>query len=349
MGNSPENPSPTVDITFNGGARRFAARPGMTVFAACRVNGVYLPTGCGAQGRCGLCRVRVESGEPGGPTEKETARLSADLLADHWRLACQVKVAGDLDLSVPEWALAARSHAVNVEEVEVLTHDIRRLRLRLPADAALPFVPGQFVSFTIKPAGGKPGGTRCYSLASDQEAAATPGGYFDLVIRNVPGGLVSGRVMDAAAGMGVVCTGPFGDFRLRDGDRDIVMIAGGSGLSPFFAMLPALRDDARRRANPRKATLFFGAQSSGDLYRVAEFRAFARENPWFVFVPVVQDGTGDADMEKGLVTEGIDRRAGDLSGAEAYLCGGPGMIRACEAVLSRHGLPAGRVFFDRYC
>lgn len=341
-------------LTVNDGKLRFSARIGMTLFAACRVNGLYLATGCGARGRCGLCGLRVTRGDAGEITEAERARLSQDDIENGARLACQARVKGDVSFAVPEWSFAARPHEATIEEVEVLTRDIRRLRMRLAKDESMDFVPGQFVAFGVKAAPGRPGATRCYSLAGERERAAEPGGYFDLIVRRVPEGVVSCWVMEASVGTTVTCTGPFGGFGLTDTDRDAVFIAGGSGLSPFFSMLPALRDDARARAagnparRPRRAVLFFGAQTAADLYRVEELRAFAREHPWFTFWPVVQDGGGDADSESGLVTEALDRRVEDLSNSDAYICGSPGMIAACEAVLSRHGLPPGRVHFDRF-
>ena len=172
--------------------KKFSVRPGLTVYAACRVNGVLLATGCGAQGRCGLCRVRVAEGDAGEPTEKEQCRLSEESRRDGERLACQIRVNGDLTVVTPPGTFAARSVEVAVEEAEALTHDIRRLRMRLPANETFGFEPGQYTAFTIRGAGpDKPGGTRCYSFASDPVLAASPGGYFDLIIRSVTQGLVS--------------------------------------------------------------------------------------------------------------------------------------------------------------
>ncbi|HDI74380.1 MAG TPA: DUF4445 domain-containing protein [Thermoprotei archaeon] len=66
-----------------------------------RRNGINIQAICGGLGLCGLCRVRVMSGAVSEPTEHEK-RILGGLLSEGWRLACQTRVLGDLEIIVPE-------------------------------------------------------------------------------------------------------------------------------------------------------------------------------------------------------------------------------------------------------
>ena len=332
-------------VRVNGGRRVLDARVGMTLYAACRARKLFLPTGCGARGRCALCRVRA-LGDLAPPTSVEQAKLSAADLDGGQRLACQARIAGPaVELAVPDYAFDAREYAVTVERIEPLARDIRGLTLRLAEGDGLRFLAGQFMAFSVNPPPGLRGVvTRAYSLASPPSRS----GSFDLIVRKVAGGEATTRVFEhLKVGDAAAACGPFGDFRLRGEDRRAVMIAGGSGLSPFLAMMDDL-DDLARRGRARETILYFGAVNQADLYYVDRFQAFARERDWFQFVPALSgDETGHA-YERGTIDRVLERTAGDLSGSDAYVCGSPGMVAACEKTLARLRLPADRLFYDRF-
>jgi len=65
--------------------------------------GVEFP--CGGQGRCRGCRVRVLSGKVEVNRAQEE-RLSPEEIAGGWRLACQCKVEGDLEIELRQWDAA---------------------------------------------------------------------------------------------------------------------------------------------------------------------------------------------------------------------------------------------------
>ncbi|MEK7848550.1 MAG: 2Fe-2S iron-sulfur cluster-binding protein, partial [Chloroflexota bacterium] len=60
--------------------------------------GIILDMPCGGQGRCGRCRVKVESGEVAG---RENIHLSSEHIAQGWVLSCTARVAGDVVVTVP--------------------------------------------------------------------------------------------------------------------------------------------------------------------------------------------------------------------------------------------------------
>lgn len=76
------------------------ASVGESLLEVLRRGGVLLPAGCGGLGLCGLCRVKVLSGSLAPPTREEVGALR-EQLEEGWRLACQARVAGDVELEVP--------------------------------------------------------------------------------------------------------------------------------------------------------------------------------------------------------------------------------------------------------
>ena len=129
-------------------------------------------------------------------------------------------------------------------------------------------------------------------------------------------------------------------------DAPLVGIAGSSGMAP----LRSIFRDMLRRGIRRPAKFFFGARTRQDLFLLDEWAAFEQQAPWFRFIPVLSDEPANSAWtgERGLVTDAVGRHLPDLSGQEAYLCGSPGMIDAAMAILTARGMPADRVFYDKF-
>ena len=141
-------------------------------------------------------------------------------------------------------------------------------------------------------------------------------------------------------------SGPFGEFRLSDADREMVWIAGGSGMAPFWSMIRQMKRDGVSR----ETTYFFGAVQKRDLFLLDELHELESELPWFRFVPALS-GPAEEDRwdgEQGLITEVVDRNIEEGTEAEGYLCGSPGMIDAATKVLQHKGIPESRTFFDTF-
>ena len=330
-------------ILINGGQRRLTADGSLSLFQTLRQAKVMLPSACGGRGRCGLCKVRLNHG-PDSFTELEAKKLTPEQRAAGWRLACQVQADRELDVELPPELVLARDVQTRVFSLEPLTHDIRRLRLEVAAGEPAPFRPGQYMQFNVPRLGrdGQPV-TRTYSLASPR----TDPRHMEFFIRFVPNGISTSWIFqELKVGDEIRLCGPFGDFHIRDGARPMLFIAGGSGLSPFASIL----DDLRRRRDPRPIRLFFGALTRADLYFLPELREYEQTLPDFRFTPALSaPEPGDAwDGETGLITDVVARHFPDLSGYQGYLCGSPGMIDACLAVLAANGLPADQVFYDKF-
>jgi len=74
---------------------------GSNLFRVLKDAGVEIPSTCGGQGSCAQCRCRILRGG-GRITEQERPYFSQAEIRPRWRLACQVVVAGDMALEVPE-------------------------------------------------------------------------------------------------------------------------------------------------------------------------------------------------------------------------------------------------------
>ena len=103
-----------------------------------------------------------------------------------------------------------------------------------------------------------------------------------------------------------------------------------------------------RGISNRKATFFFGAVTKKDLYYVEEFKEIEKNHPWFRFVPALSRDDSDHPHAKGLITDVVASNYSDLKNMEAYLCGSPGMIDACEKVLTSKGMPKAQIFYDKF-
>ena len=185
---------------------------------------------------------------------------------------------------------------------------------------------------------------RAYSIASDSKDKKN----IELLIRYVPNGQATTFVHKALEeGDKIVITGPYGDFFLReDSKRDMICIAGGSGKAPIRSILAKLKEEGM----PRKVKYFFGARSKRDLYYTEEFEALAKEYPNFEYIPALSEPKPEDEWtgETGLITDVVDRHTKELTEAEAYLCGSPGMIDACIKVLSRHDMKDENILFDKF-
>jgi Na+-transporting NADH:ubiquinone oxidoreductase subunit F len=322
------------------------APDGVSLLEALRQGGIFLPSACGGRGICGFCRCTVRSGG-GAPMPAEIQRIKPADLAAGVRLACQIPVRSDLDVEIPDALLSYRAYASEVAEIKILTHDIKRIRLRLLQPREMRFKAGQYVQIQSHPYPGVEGTVwRSYSIASTPDRPGT----LDLIVRRVPEGICTTWIHDYLKERDrVTVAGPMGDFYMRDGDGEAVLVAGGSGMGPMASIL----GDMAVRGDRRPVTFFFGAVCRRDLYYIEEMDALRVKLQEFRFIPVVsQPEVCDRwEGETGLVTRPLDEwlksRKGN-AGLQAYLCGSPGMIQACQTVLREHGIGGDRVFFDPF-
>lgn len=330
-------------VDVNRGKMRLDCRAGMTMFAALRTHGVFLPTGCGARGICGQCKFTLLSGEANPHTDSEMQLIPEEDREAGVRLGCQTRLTSDLSISVPDHVFGAREHAVTIDAVTPLTHDIRRFGLALKPGDRIPHQAGQFVNLIAKIPEPRVQAIRCFSFATPSSVEDR----IDIIVRLNPKGVMTPYLFNQAkVGDELKVIAPFGEFRLRDGDAPCVWIAGGSGLSPFLGMLQDMID---KGCDNRRVHLFFGAVKPNDLYYVELFNEMSKTHPWFTFTPALSgDERCAVCQDYGLITDVVRNRVADARGCEGYLCGSPGMIGACITVLTEKGMPREKIYYDRF-
>lgn len=333
----------TCEIDINNGARKLQVPGGRPLLSTLSNEGIFIPSACGGKGACGLCKLQVLSG--GGEVfATETPWLTKEEIADNVRLACQLKVKRDLAIVIPERYFLVKEFTTEVTAITDLTHDIKEVTLKLLKPDSVTFRAGQFMQIQVPVYElTKVEVYRAYSISSPPDRTDS----LEFEIRLVPNGICTTYVHQyLKVGDKVTVNGPYGEFYLRDSEREIVFIAGGSGMAPIKSIL----FDMKAKGNQRKATYFFGAVSKQDLFHVETMRQLEAEMPNFKFVPALSQPKPEDhwDGATGLVTEVLERHLEGNADVEAYLCGSPGMINACVKVLNAKGVPENMIFFDKF-
>jgi Na+-transporting NADH:ubiquinone oxidoreductase subunit F len=333
--------SPT--ITINNGIKNVSIRQGASLLAGLARNGIFVPSACGGNARCGYCKIKVLSGG-GTVTSAEEPLLSSDEKAAGIRLACQVRVHNDLSIEIPQHLFSVKRFTGRVVEKELFTYDILRLKIACTNPSAIEFVAGQYVQIKSMPYNGKDAVLRDFSIASPPSQRTG----IELMIRRIPNGVFTPWAFDnLKVGDNISFTGPYGEFRASQNTNvPMLFIAGGSGMAPIWSIL----QDLREKKALRSSYLFFGALTQRDLFLTEQLRGFEKEFPDFKFIPALSNEPPESPWqgERGLITEVFRRTIPDCSNYEAYLCGSPGMINACINVLYACGLPEKNIFFDKF-
>jgi len=331
-------------ITINGN-KRFTVTGGSTLLSTLNVRKIFLPSACGGKGTCGYCKCKVTDGAgPLLPTEEPL--LTKEEIENRFRLACQLKVKQDIAIHIPDELFNIKEYKAEVTLIKDLTYDIKLIRLRLPDTDEIHFTAGQYIQLQTEPYEKvKEIAPRAYSIASPSSEKK----HIDLMIRLIPEGICTTWVhCYLKEGVRVGFTGPMGDFRLHEGTGEIIMVAGGSGMAPMVSIL----DVIVREKIERKVTYFFGAVTKKDLFFMEEMAMFEREIPNFTFVPALSQPEPDDDWkgEVGLITIPLGRylKSIDASVAQAYMCGSPGMIKACANILNANGISNDRIYYDPF-
>lgn len=142
---------------------------------------------------------------------------------------------------------------------------------------------------------------------------------------------------ELAPGDELAFRGPYGAFRLRESERNVLMIAGGSGMAPILCLLR----DLAARGSGRRVRFFYGGRTERDLFNLELISRLGAQLGDFRFEPV----TGE------FVHEAAERylESGELAEFEAYMCGPPPMIDAAlEMLTERHGHDADLIFWDKF-
>ena len=190
-----------------------------------------------------------------------------------------------------------------------------------------PFRPGQSIAVEYGP---RPRLWRYFSPANAPRAD----GSIELHVRAVRAGQVSpalayrcqpGDTLRLGAPVGTALCG------YRAGRRDLLLIAGGTGLAPLRSIVEDLAGTGDRRG----VALVVGAETEADLYDLPALRALHTALPSLrVGLAVARGHPGPA--QPGTAVEVVLRER-DWSQRDIYVCGSPGMVAGTTAALHRAG------------
>ncbi|MCY1138895.1 globin [Actinoplanes sp. Pm04-4] len=225
-----------------------------------------------------------------------------------------------------------------VWDATVVAHELRRPDLavvRLRPDLPMPFRPGQFARFQVP---GQPAIWRPYSLAG----APRRDDLIELHVRAKTTTGVSGTLVHGTrAGDRIRISRAEGGMTLPEqSTRDLLMIAGDTGVAPLKALLTELADTG----DSRSAVLFWGVRDLNELYDIDEIAAVARAARRATVVPVVSEGD-PGPYASGLVTDAV-AAYGEWSDHEVYLAGPPLMLAATSLALQQLGVSPDRIHHD---
>ena len=214
----------------------------------------------------------------------------------------------------------------------------------------LDFLPGQFIQVHFEYADGTPA-KRSYSLATIHDHALGPGDAVEIAVSFVPGGAATALFEGMALGDHISGSGPFGRFCLQPGDHNAryVLIATGTGVTPYRSMLPQLHTAMVERGV--EVVLLQGARTPEELLYSEDFYAFAAANPGFRYMPCLSRELPEnphADVRKGYVQQQLAEIAPDPARDIAYLCGNPDMVDTCVEALKEAGLPMPQIRREKY-
>jgi NAD(P)H-flavin reductase len=134
---------------------------------------------------------------------------------------------------------------------------------------------------------------------------------------------------------------PMGSMTLdRNSTRDIVCVAGGTGLAPIKALI----DELTRYNRTRWVHLFLGAKDRDDLYDLRALSRLAGRYPWLSVVPACSEDPTYSG-EQGRINEVVER-FGPWPDHDFFVCGSPAMVRATLGTLAGMGVPSLRVHYD---
>jgi benzoate/toluate 1,2-dioxygenase reductase subunit len=328
-----------IALNFEDGVTRFIdCKPGEKVLDAAYRSKVNLPMDC-SDGVCGTCKCHAESGTYEMGSDYIDDALTEDEAAEGQVLTCQMVPTSDCVLAVPSTARACKTgqqkFATTVTKVAPHHDAAIVLELAMADGAAAPaFLPGQYVNIDVPGSGD----SRSYSFSTAPGAAG-----LGFLIKMIPGGLMSGWLAGAKPGDRLDLTGPMGSFYLRDADRPLLFLAGGTGLAPFLSMLEVLA----QAGSQQQIHLIYGVTRDLDLVLVDEIAAYAARLPNFSFATVVADAAS-AHPRKGWVTQHMPTDMLASGAVDIYLCGPPPMVDAVRAYLKDTGVKPASFHYEKF-
>ena len=306
-------------------------------------NEIFIPSACGGKGSCGYCKVKVLDG--GGQfLATEKGYVSEEEREKGVRLSCQCKVKEDMRIAIPEELFNVKQYLCTVTEIENLTDKIKRIRLELPEGSELDYKPGQYVQI-LTPIYKESDEEvyRAYSITTPPSSKNA----VELFIGYIPEGICTTYIHKyLKEGDKLNVIGPFGDFQYVHSDKEMILAAIGTGMSPIMSILRYMKENNINR----KVTFFFGARTRPDMYMMDILQELEKEMDNFTLITCLSRPTESCSWrgEVGRVTNLIEKFVENGDNKEAYLCGNPPMIDSVVKILLDKGFKEEDILYDKF-
>ena len=378
-------PQGDVTIEINGDSEKnIKTRPGSTLLSVLAGQSVFLPSACGGGGTCAMCECQVMEG--GGeilPTE--TGHISRSKAKENWRLACQVKIKDNMKIQVPDEIFSIQKWEATVESNNNVATFIKELVLNLPEGENLKFQAGGYIQIDIPEyhnlsfsdfeieneyhpdwdqykiwdlvANNDEPVFRAYSMANHPAEGnrvmlnvriATPP---PALWNEAPPGLASSYIFNLKPGDKVTISGPYGEFFIKDTEREMVYIGGGAGMAPMRSHLFHLFQTLK---TGRKVSFWYGARSVREMFYDEHFKEIERKFPNFSYnvalsEPMEEDNwSGHTGFIHQVLYDEYLENHEDPTEIEYYMCGPPPMINACDGMLDSLGVDKEMIAYDSF-
>ena len=377
-------PQGEVDIIINDDpSRSLKVQTGSTVLSALSSQNVYLPSACGGQGTCSQCKCQVIEGG-GEILTTEKTYINRKDQRNHWRLGCQVKIRNDMKIKVPDEIFSIRKWDAVVKSNDNVATFIKELVLELPKDDPILFESGGYIQIDVPKykdleyknfdigeeyredwdkfdvwqykADNPEPVFRAYSMANHP----AEGNMIMLNIRiaspppdnpSVPPGIASSYTFDLKPNDRVTVSGPYGEFYIKDTDREMVYIGGGAGMAPLRSHIFHLLKTEKTK---RKISFWYGARSLKEMFYVDDFDKLAATNDNFDWHVALSDPQPEDNWDgltgfiHQVIFENYLKSHKAPEDCEFYMCGPPMMNKACIDMLINLGVEPENIMLDDF-
>ena len=253
--------------------------------------------------------------------------------------AIQAAPAKDVTLRLP---INDNAKALHPDFIPVVVDDIvdrgpaaaKTYYLKKEDGSPLPwFRAGQYISLKMNLDGSEI--SRPYSLSSGPKMALQ--GLYEVTVRANPNGWAADKMLAGLKkGDKLTITAPLGDFYyepMRDA-KQVVALAGGSGITPFLSMAFAIADGVE----DFDLTILFGSRSVENILFKEELDALCAKCGKIKVVHVLSDEEAEG-YEHGFITEELIRKYAPEGEYSLYMSGPEAMYRFVGKEVEKLGLP----------
>ena len=164
-------------------------------------------------------------------------------------------------------------------------------------------------------------------------------------------GICSSYVFTRKPGDKVTISGPYGEFFIKETEKEMVYIGGGAGMAPLRSHIFHLFHTLKTN---RKVTYYYGGRSKRELFYTEHFRKIEEEFPNFKYKialsePLEEDNwDGYKGFIHNYVIEEHLQNHPEPDEIEFYFCGPPLMNAAVIKMLDDYGVPPEHIAFDDF-